>query len=466
MKKIIISALAILALAGTASAQQALRSTYFLEGYNMRHQFNPAFAPETGYFAFPVLSGFGLGTQSNIGADTFVYPLDGKLTPFMNSAVSADEFLGKLQGNNQISVDNNISLLSLGIKKSKAFYSLDLNVRTRFAANLPYGLFDFMKNTGKSRQYDISGLSADSDSRVELALGYGREINERLRVGARLKFLVGMANIEANIEEMNILMTEDVWSVRSTGVLKSSSPLEFKTKGETGAELDSPSDKDLIDFRDIGTGGKAVNGYGAAVDLGAEMEVIEGLKVSLAINDLGYMAWKNTTIAETSGDGWSFDGFDNISLDGGNDNSLRKQFDDLADDFSDMYDFRRTAKDAENGGMIAATINAGAEYVMPFYRNMSVGLLGTSYINGDYSWTEGRLFLNLRPARWFSAGVNGAISKFGPTLGAVVGIHTKGFNLFIGTDSLPLKYAKATENILYPYGRLNTGVNISLSCNL
>lgn len=37
----------------TASAQEALRSAYFLPGYNFRHELNPALAPERGYVAIP-----------------------------------------------------------------------------------------------------------------------------------------------------------------------------------------------------------------------------------------------------------------------------------------------------------------------------------------------------------------------------------------------------------------------------
>ena len=44
MKKAIIFIIIALAAAEGAFAQQIFRSTYFLEGYNHRHQFNPAFA--------------------------------------------------------------------------------------------------------------------------------------------------------------------------------------------------------------------------------------------------------------------------------------------------------------------------------------------------------------------------------------------------------------------------------------
>ncbi len=467
MKKLIISVTALFAIASSAFSQQIFRSTYFLEGYNQRHEFNPAFASNTSYFALPIMGGFNLESQSNLGVNTFIYPVDGKLTTFMNSAVPADKFLGKLDKMNQIAVNNNISLFSLGIKKEKSFYTFDINLKTEGNINLPYSLFDFMKNAGNSQHYDISGLSLQCRSRAELGFGYSRSITDRLRVGGRLKFLVGLSSFEADIKKMNVQMTEDRWSIKSKGILKSSSVLEFQTKGETGAKIDDPSESDLLDFSKIKKDwGSLLNGFGAAIDLGAEMEVIQGLKVSLAINDLGFMGWKNATIAQTSGKGWIFDGFNNVSMDGGNDDSLDGQVDDLTDDMFDMFDFRITGKNKTNCKMLSATINAGAEYTMPFYSGLSAGLTGTSYINGAYSWTEGRLFVNVKPTRWFSASVNGAMSKFGPTFGAVIGFHVTGFNIFIGSDHIQFDYAKAYRNLYYPYGKMNFNLNFGISFNL
>lgn len=86
-----------------------------------------------------------------MGVSTFLYPVDGKLTTFMNSAVPADEFLGKLSPDNQLNVDNTVSLLSLGISKGESFFSFDVNMRTCAAVNLPYSLFDFMKTPASHR---------------------------------------------------------------------------------------------------------------------------------------------------------------------------------------------------------------------------------------------------------------------------------------------------------------------------
>jgi len=467
MKRTIIFLTAALLMTGNALAQQSFRSAYFLDGYNYRHEFNPAFASKTSYFSVPIFSSFNLETQSNLGVSTFLYPVDGQLTTFMNPSVSADEFLGKLDSKNSLNLSNRISLFSLGIRSRKSFFSFDSSLKTSTNINLPYGLFDFMKNAGKFQHYEINDLSAKINSRMEFALGYGRQISDRLSVGARVKLLVGIANIEASIDRMDIQMTEDKWSIQSQGTLKSSSFMDIQTKGESGAEISDPSDKDLLDFDSIeGAEGSFISGFGAAIDLGAEMEVIDGLKVSLAVNDLGLMSWKNTITAQTSGKGWSFDGFDNVSFDGDKDNSLKNQFEDLTDDMADMFDFRRTEKDGSYSEMISATINAGVEYALPFYRNLTAGLLSSTYINSGFTWTEARLFANLKPVRWFSCGVNYAVSKFGSTMGAVIGFHTSGFSMFIGSDHLNLKLAKATGAILYPYEGLNTSVNFGISFNL
>ena len=175
MKKIIILTAAAVIMAGNAFAQQSLRSAYFLDGYNYRHEFNPAFASKTSYFSVPIFSSFNLETQSNLGVSTFLYPVNGQLTTFMNPSVSADEFLGKLDSKNSLNLNNRISLFSLGIRSRKSFFSFDSSLKTSTNFNLPYGLFDFMKNAGKFQSYEINDLSAKINSRMEFALGYGRQ---------------------------------------------------------------------------------------------------------------------------------------------------------------------------------------------------------------------------------------------------------------------------------------------------
>ena len=77
------------------SAQTA-KSSYFLDGGFHNYQLNPAMPAERGFFS-TMIGNWSVKTNSNFGLSNFVYPYgDDKLTTFMSSTVSADEFLGRL----------------------------------------------------------------------------------------------------------------------------------------------------------------------------------------------------------------------------------------------------------------------------------------------------------------------------------------------------------------------------------
>ena len=85
-----------------ASAQQNLRTGYFLDGYIYKYKMNPAMAPERGFFALPVMGNIGLGVETNLGLSTFVYPTSqGGLTTFLSPRVSSEDFLKNIADNNK-----------------------------------------------------------------------------------------------------------------------------------------------------------------------------------------------------------------------------------------------------------------------------------------------------------------------------------------------------------------------------
>ena len=108
---------------------------------------------------------------------------------------------------------------------------------------------------------------------------------------------------------------------------------------------------------------------------------------------------------------------------------------------------------------IGATINLGAEYTLPVYRKVSFGALWSSRIKGPYSWTEGRLSANYAPLKWLDGGVNFAVNSFTASMGWVLNIHPKGYNLFIGMDHILGKTSKE----MIP---LSSNASITLGMNI
>lgn len=91
---------------------------------------------------------------------------------------------------------------------------------------------------------------------------------------------------------------------------------------------------------------------------------------------------------------------------------------------------------------LAATLNFGAEYTFPLYRPLKFGLLNTTRIAGQFTWTDFRLSANVAPCKIFSAGVNMSAGTYGVGFGWLLNLHPKGFNLFLGMDRTLGKTAK------------------------
>ncbi|MDE6100777.1 MAG: hypothetical protein K2G01_07000 [Paramuribaculum sp.] len=470
MKKqhIILLALALASATGV-EAQEASRSGYFLDGYSFRHQLNPAFANDHNYISVPALGNTGLGLSSNVGVNTFLYKLpDGRLTTFMSSTVSGDEFLSKIHDNNSLSANVNLTILSAGFKAFGGFNTISLSARTDIGANIPRGLLEFMKlgQQGTSSTYSFSDLRLKASAMGEIALGHSHAVNDQIEVGAKAKILIGIGNVDARIDRMDVTLSDDVWEIKASGSMNAAAGkgLEIPTNKESGKEFDRPEAADEVDWDGIEYNKFSTTGNGLAFDLGAVYRnVIPGLTVSASVLDLGFTVWTNNIKALTPETSWKFDGFSNIALDsskpGYDDNSLKHQTDAMWDDLKDAINFRRESTGGSRTNALAATLHLAAEYEMPFYNRLTGGFLFTHRFNGPFSWTEGRISANIKPARWFDCSVNFAQSSFGSSFGWMINFHPRGFNFFVGSDH---QFFRITPQIL-PVGNANMNLNLGFN---
>ena len=379
--------------AATGMSAQALSSGYFLDGYLFKHQLNPALQSDKAYVSVPVLGNINIGTRGNIGLGNFLYPTaNGRLTTFMNSSISADEFLNGLNANNRLAMNVDMSILSAGFRAWGGFNTIDIGLRSHTSVNIPKDMLELMKvgQSGPTTVYDMGDMGMSSANYVEVALGHSR--------------------------------SEKEWIVSANG------EMNLAGKGMTVPEKDGG----LVDFDNISYDSPGLSGFGLGIDLGATYEVIENLTVSAAIKDLGFIGWSNNTYASTNNEPWRFDGFENSD----EDNKLENQLDALGDEFEDYANLHRRSTGGSLSKALAATLVVGAEYALPMYDKLSFGLLSTSRFNGPYTWSEGRLSANVSPLSWLEGGVNVAVSSFGTSAGWILNLHPKGFSIFLGMDCL------------------------------
>ena len=446
------------------TSAQELRTSYFMETSNFRHQMNPALL-DSPYFGM-FFSNINIGMTGNIGAKQFIFDTNGlpgytgnyRYTTFMDPNVDAKTFLNKLHDKNRFDLYLNYNLFSVGFKAWGGVNLLELNLRSNTNLTLPKGLFEFAKTAGEKEHYEFGGLGMRTQNYMELALGHSRDINKQWRVGGKLKFLIGAAYADFTADNVTLDMTEDAWRIQSNAqvkasLLKSDVIHEDPSKNSVDGR---PRVKELDNF------GFSLPGFGMALDLGVTYKPIENLTLSAAITDLGFISWKNTHHASSQGD-YTFDGFNNIYIGSDKDQTedIDDQFDQIGDDLEEMFsvydDGTKTATQA-----LAATLNVGAEYKLPAYDKLKFGFLYTSRIHGKYSWHQGMLNVGVRPVKWFECNVNGAVTSTGVTAGGMLSLKAPHFNFYIAADRFFSKMGKQGVPLNSSNGNITFGMTFPL----
>ncbi len=455
-----------MALASGGAMAQGLNSAYYTNDYKFRHTMNPAFGNEQNYVSVPVFGNLNVGIHGNFGYEDIIMDnpqygkgSDKRLTTFMHPDISAGEALkGFSSGNNRIIGDIGVTILSGGFKAFGGYNTVELNSKTSVGMSLPYELFAFAKNIGNNT-YNIGDINLRAQSYAELAFGHSRQIDDRLRVGAKVKLLFGIARGDVEFKDIKAdLASNDKWTI--SGDAKASMSLAgFSYKSEEkDYNNDDKGTYETVNDMDVDGGG--LGGFGLAFDLGGVYKINDDWTVNAAILDLGFISWKNNMQASNREKSFEFNGFHDLAVKEGR----GETFDDKADTYGDqLADFANLTDDGDQGSRttgIGATVNVGCEYNLPVYRPITFGLLSSTRINGPYSWTEGRLSANWTPLSWLDGGVSFAVNSFTTSMGWVLNIHPKGCNLFIGMDHLLGRSSK--EGIpLSSNASINMGVNIA-----
>ncbi len=437
-----------MAQAGTMMAQE-MSSAYFTDDYKYRHVMNPALGNDQSYVALPVLGNLNMRLQGNLGVGDFFFknPDYGikagakKTTTFMHPGISVDEALkGFDEGANTILMDIDLPIASVGFHAFDGYNTIELKERTHLGFSMPYDFFQFAKDM-KNKDYSFDDMGARAWSYMELGFGHSRQIFDNLRVGAKVKVLLGIAYADFSMEGVHANLTGDHWTI--DGQAKA----ELNMKGATFKEKEeeyksNPGTYKRVDGIDIDGGG--ISGFGLGLDLGGVYEFkdcsvdwLDGLQVSLAVTDLGFISWNEGIEAASSGKTFEFNGFNDFDLKSGDNKvSISDEADDYSDKLKDFANLENQGSTSGTSHALAATMRFGLEYPLPVYDKVTFGSLYSHRFDGKYSWSEERLSANYKPLTWLDGGINVAFTSFCTTMGWVVNVHPAGMNIFFGMDHM------------------------------
>ena len=455
---------------------QFLRTSYFMEGTHYRQQLNPALTPTKGYFNLPVIG----AVNATVGSTSLGYQDIIDIIDDGDDFYTKPDFMNRLKDNNKLNVNFSTEILSAGWYKGKNFWSFNIGLRTDIGANLTKNMFTFLnemetvEENWRNSNYDISGQQLNINAYTEVGLGLSRQINNRLTVGARVKALLGIGNMElklnrvamsANLpsdQQINQWSSESYWnSMTPSQAAQAAQELKDKfnnyhanlTVGAElkssfkGLELQEEEGKDYVTDFDFDSGKLGIAGYGFGIDLGASYKILDNLTVSASVLDLGFISWSksSTKIASANPDPIDIKGSTYANMvDPNNPNTVMNAVNQLQNDAQgymdrvtngDVLDYdmlQLEVSDAKESrkSRLASTLVLGAEYGF-FNNKLAVGVLSTTRFVQPDALTELTFSANYRPKSWFNVALSySAIQSAGKSFG----LGLKLGPLFVGTD--------------------------------
>ena len=455
---------------------QFLRTSYFMEGTHYRQQLNPALTPTKGYFNLPVIG----AVNATVGSTSLGYQDIIDIIDDGDDFYTKPDFMNRLKDNNKLDVNFSTEILSAGWYKGKNFWSFNIGLRTDIGANLTKNMFTFLnemetvEENWRNSNYDISGQQLNINAYTEIGLGLSRQINSRLTVGARVKALLGIGNMElklnrvamsANLpsdQQINQWSSESYWnSMTPSQAAQAAQELKDKfnnyhanlTVGAElkssfkGLELQEEEGKDYVTDFDFDSGKLGIAGYGFGIDLGASYKILDNLTVSASVLDLGFISWSksSTKIASANPDPIDIKGSTYANMvDPNNPNTVMNAVNQLQNDAQgymdrvtngDVLDYdmlQLEVSDAKESrkSRLASTLVLGAEYGF-FNNKLAVGVLSTTRFVQPDALTELTFSANYRPKSWFNVALSySAIQSAGKSFG----LGLKLGPLFVGTD--------------------------------
>ena len=447
-------ALLLVLVCSMGSVAQTALSSYFLDGTFYNSKLNPAMDAERGYFSL-LLGNTSLRLKGNVGVSNFLYPRgENELATFMSGSVNADEFLGRLPDNARVGFNLDETILAAGFRMFGGYASLGISLHSSAMVSLPKGFFEFAKKGFSKNSYSFSGVNVNTMNYAAVTVGYSREVFNGLRVGANVKYLMGLAHADVLVDKLNIELNDQHWMIESHARMQAAAFCK------AGITLDEDN---VINGFELGKLSPSSSGF--AVDLGVVYDMedfVPGLKLSASVVDLGFINWKYMMSGESTDAKVEFDGFDEIDY---NDveSSVSAELERLGNDASKMIEFNYNGTQSAKTGL-NTTMYLGAEYNMPFYQPLSVGVLyGQCFSPFDCNkWYDIRGFVNVSPLKWFELSVNYGYGTYGSSLGWMINFHPAGINLFVGSDYM---ITKVTPQFI-PVNKVNAHITFGLSLAL
>ncbi len=418
-----------------AFAQQDL-TLYNMEMVPQRMYTNPAFMPFSSInLGLPVIS----SEYFNLSNSGFKYS---DLIKRSGDSLSVDygNMLSKLSENNYITTAFQPDLLSFGFRIKKNYISFNatekINVQFRYPKN--FMEFIWKGNGGLLGQEVKFNFGVNFIHYREYALGFTREITDKLNIGLKLKYLYGMENVWTENADVSLTTNPNDFSVTARSNIKVNT---------SGLDSASTSDINVMDYLF-----KKKN-KGMGIDIGGVYKLNNKLTFSASLIDLGFIKWKQGVINYVSNNpngSFTFQGLDLNQV--FNSDSTTSPGDVIVDTLTEI--FKVNTLHNEYKTKLSTQIYLSANY--NFSEKNNAGLLLYSQIFDKSIHPGLALSYNQRVGRWFN-------------FSATYSIYNRSYNNFglgLAINGGPVQLYIVNDNVLgvfFPQNSKNVHLHFGIN---
>ena len=336
--------------------------------------------------------------------------------------IDFNSMIGELEETNFLSFNTKIDLLSFGFKvgeRTQIMFNATENINLRFSYSKDLATFIHKGNLAfQDNRADFNGTGFSANYYREFGVSISHQFGDRLRAGARVKYLYGVANLDS--KKTDVTLSTDP----NTYALTLNADVLINTSAPSNFDLDSLSEQDGFIWGN--------NNHGFGLDFGMNYELTKRLSINASVIDLGYIKWESNTTNYTIEEGqYFYDGIEIEAFSPQDDTSGTTAFDRVADSLEAAFDLKETNESYSTP--LVGRIYIGANYKLS--ENLMVGgLIQSEFYKGlvKPSFTASA---NYKLTKWIGLAASySMINKSLNNLGVGININPGPIQIYVVSD--------------------------------
>lgn len=426
------------------------------------NQLNPAYARPCGtYVELPVISAvrifirnsaFGLHDILRQDAGGFNY-------------LDASNLDGKLKPHNYFQSETDVDLLGFGFSHDKWYFTFGIANHSDLLLYYPDDVLSLKDSNlqGVTNNINLGHPGIEATVWNSIGVSASREIMDGLRLGIRVKYLQGMANIRSDKTNLLLNSAPTTLEILLSSNINSSFPVVpgFTPDGRLNSLNFNNAFKNIIsDY--IFNGNR-----GISVDAGFVYDYDEHTQFSGSITDLGFIRWRKNDNRFTLAGNYFFSSAD-IAL-----FQTKPGQADLAAALEDSISRSFTSSKSAYFTLIPIKIFGGATHTL--LPKLVAGAMTRIEIYNMHILPSLSLSINYTPLPYLAGSLSYTImnNKFNQA-GAGIALGNRGAQFYVVTDNIPVRFSRNITfrdyhlPIPWPYNArmisLRAGLNLLFTC--